>query len=495
MRRSTSSTIRPLLSAKVFSGVLTIALTGLLLLLPLSRARMQQPVTSVIPVTSVTPVMPVTVNALSQTVLPPTTSEALGLSWNGYADTNLKFSEFFAEDHTLVLRFMPQFPNAYEGPLVAENGTGRFVIGQGDYLSGTQGTKLFLAVGTRSQSYEAALRPGQWYHLAVVATTESTQRVFTLYLDGGQIGVPLAVPLNDPQLPRGTLRFGKRTDDQLVNLRNAQFFGMMDDIAVFDRALSASEIKILDAKVLQLVGNESDLLAGYTFNQGALPSKLTRPVTMHGAARKIGVSINRNDTADATVLPLPTEHVEMALPFPPGEAWEVIQGYDQANGSHKGYASFCWDFKIADQPQGGTYPNGSKGAPFYAAAQGAVVRVRQDGNSGLNNPANLVEIQHAREEISGYLHLQRNSAAVEVNNTVIRGQLLALTGDTGANLGAYHLHFATTDKQDGVSGFVTYPIAFSNYEVRDANGNWRHIMRGIPRNGEVIRVPPQPTIH
>src|SRR5207237_610722 len=58
------------------------------------------------------------------------TPMAAGLSWKGFVDTNLKFSEFFANDHTIVLRFMAQFPNAYEGPMVAENGSGRFVIGQ-----------------------------------------------------------------------------------------------------------------------------------------------------------------------------------------------------------------------------------------------------------------------------------------------------------------------------------------------------------------------------
>jgi hypothetical protein len=76
-------------------------------------------------------------------------SKALGLSWKGHADTSLAFSQSFGADHTIVLRFMPQYANAYEGPVVAENGPGRFVIGQGDWLSGPSGTKLYLGVGSQ----------------------------------------------------------------------------------------------------------------------------------------------------------------------------------------------------------------------------------------------------------------------------------------------------------------------------------------------------------
>ena len=44
---------------------------------------------------------------------------AVALSWKGYVDTDLKLSEFVASSHTIMLRFMPQFPTAYEGPFIA----------------------------------------------------------------------------------------------------------------------------------------------------------------------------------------------------------------------------------------------------------------------------------------------------------------------------------------------------------------------------------------
>src|SRR5262249_2161362 len=144
-------------------------------------------------------------------------SKALALSWKGYADTDLNFSEFYYRDHTIALRFMAQFPNAYEGPLVAESGSGLFMIAQGDYNSATAGTKLLLAVGSKTQTYPISfpsgpitvgLKPGWWYHLAVVATTSGTQRLFTPYLNA-PLGSPLSVSSTDPSRPVGTVRFGK----------------------------------------------------------------------------------------------------------------------------------------------------------------------------------------------------------------------------------------------------------------------------------------------
>ncbi|MFE8603476.1 LamG-like jellyroll fold domain-containing protein [Archangium violaceum] len=418
-------------------------------------------------------------------------SMAAGVSWKGHVDTNLGFSEFFAADHTYVLRFMPQFPNAYEGPFIAENGGGRLLIGQGDYAG--SGTKLLLAVGSASRSYPVTLKAGEWHHLAVVATTSGSTRSFTVYLNGAALSSPLSVQSTDAQLPSGTLRFGKRTTGQTVNGRNAQFYGFLDDVAVFNRALSASEIQYLMTNVPQLTGSESGLLAGYTFNQGTLPAKLARPVTFQGSARRIAVSSNRSNAVDAPDLPLPTQQVEMTLPFKTGEAWLVIQGYDDAAGSHKGYASFCWDFVLADKPQNAVYPNGSDGAPLYTAAPGSVVTVDQSSVSGTGNRSNMIEIEQAPGELAGYLHIRKDSAEVSLGGTVTRGQKVALTGDTGVGVGAHHLHLATTDMRDGTAGFVTFPVVFSNYEVRDALGTWKRVFRGIPQPGQVVRVPANPT--
>jgi hypothetical protein len=250
---------------------------------------------------------------------------------------------------------------------------------------------------------------------------------------------------------------------------------------VFTRSLSQTEIQSLPK---QLTGSENGLLAGYTFNQGSLPAKLARPVTLSGAAQQVAVSANRASATDAARLPLPTQHVEARLPFPPGEEWLVIQGYADPNGSHHGYAAFSWDFGLANKPCSSQYPYGSSGAPLYASAPGKVVTAHESEPAGTAT-SNLLELELAPNEIHGYLHIRQNGALVNLGNTVSRGQQVALTGSTGASCD--HLHFATTDIPDAGLGLLTFPIAFSNYEVRGVDGAWRPVSRGIPKVGEVVR--------
>jgi hypothetical protein len=64
----------------------------------------------------------------------PADNSAVGLGWGGAIDTDLQFSEFFTSDHTVAVLFLAQYPYAYVGPILAENGTGRYLIGQGDYV-------------------------------------------------------------------------------------------------------------------------------------------------------------------------------------------------------------------------------------------------------------------------------------------------------------------------------------------------------------------------
>lgn len=418
---------------------------------------------------------------------------AVALTWGGHVDTDVDFSEFFGKSHTLVVRFMPQFPNAYEGPFIAENGTGRFALGQGDFLDGVNGTKLFLAVGTKLITRQASLVAGRWHHLALAVGVTATQRRFSLYFDGSQLGQPFDVAVSEPDMPQGKLRFGRRTSGQTVNGRKAQCYGLLDDIAIFNHALTAAEIQNLRTNALTLTGNEAGLLAGFTFAENQLSAKLARPVMLRRGAAKRSTSANRSSSADARLLPLPERHREMDLPFPPGEAWFVIQGYDDSSQSHMGYASFCWDFRIADQPQQGAYPKGSDGAPFYAAAPGTVVTALESSGPGTGNTSNLVEIQQGPSEICGYLHLQKDKADVHHNDHVRMGQKLGLVGDTGTNVGAFHLHLATTDKTDGSPGFVTFPVTFSDYQRRDTTNGWANVQRGMPKRGDVIRIPPTPT--
>ena len=406
---------------------------------------------------------------------------ALACSWGGYADTDLDFAEFFAGDHTVAVRFMLQYPNAYSGPLLAVNGTGTYFIGQGDFLADSPGgqQKLVVQIGNVKQTYAANLGPGVWHHLAVVRSGNT----FTVYLDGKQTGGTLTP---GSLFPSGKLRFGKDTFDAALDGGGRQFYGLLDDAAFFKIALTEAGISAL-AGARHLTGKEEGLHAGYTFGHvppGGLTPKLSRRLTRTPAAFLAPVSANLDNAADAKLLPLSLTSF-MHLPFPVGQEWQVIQGFDTASGSHKGYASFSWDLILAGKPQ-----SESNLAPFSAAAPGVVNAVKEDSDSSA--AANLVTIKQADHEYCDYLHLALNSATVNKGDSVSEGRGLAKVGDTGANEGAYHLHLAVTNLGEANKGnggaFVTIPAPIANYEASDDSGRtWQHVLRGVPRAGQWIR--------
>ena len=177
---------------------------------------------------------------------------AAAFGWRGHADTDLTFSEFFNGAHTLVARFMPQYPRAGVGPVLAENGAGNFFVGQFPYFvtrdNGTivdHGSRLVMSIGSQQQTYEATLTEGEWHHLAVTRSGNT----FKLYLNGQHFMPDLVVSQTEPMLPAGNanLRPGRRTTGKDFGNREVQFYGLVDDVAVFNQALSAAEIQTLDA--------------------------------------------------------------------------------------------------------------------------------------------------------------------------------------------------------------------------------------------------------
>jgi len=71
------------------------------------------------------------------------------------------------------------------------------------------------------------------------------------------------------------------------------------------------------------------------------------------------------------------------------------------------------------------------------------------------------------------------------------GQRLAAVGDTGANPGAFHLHFGlgnAADTPQNHQPFVTIPASFTDYEASDDQGKtWHKVKRGVPQNGQWVR--------
>jgi len=118
------------------------------------------------------------------------------------------------------------------------------------------------------------------------------------------------------------------------------------------------------------------------------------------------------------------------LPFAYNTSHCLVQGYF-SRYSHKNRAAL--DFKM------------KKGTTVFAARNGVIIRVKEDGYKGGWNKkyrpeGNFIIVQHVDGSRAGYWHLQHNGALVNVGDTVVQGQLIGLSGRTGYALFS-HLHF------------------------------------------------------
>lgn len=433
---------------------------------------------------------------------------ALACTWNGYAQTGFEFSKLFSNNHTIAIRFLMQYPNGYAGAFFSVFGTGKYFVGQGDFqalqITPPEGetrpsrpgeTNLLIRIGDEVQRYPYAIASQGWHHVALVRTGNQMQ----VYIDG-LVKTPFQIPNN--VLPQGRLRFGHSDFRPGKHDRGGQFYGLLDDFALFNTDLTAQEVKKLsDAKRLtdveRLIGHDSFKL-GYVFRNlrpTSLPARLRGSLEINSPATFVEVSDLRDATLDLPKIPLPLNS-HMHLPFAPGDVWSVIQGYNDANGSHKGFAAFCWDF-------GRTGVKSSEGEMIYSASSGRVRHVIDCLSTGSEIPSYVAVIKE-RDESFDYLHIQKDSALVSRGDHVSFGTPVAHVGDVGVAAGAYHLHFGVSNgdvkNSDLVStncidmfepegpNYFTLPAAFSNYEA-EIDGEWKLMIRGIPEPGQRIRRP------
>jgi murein DD-endopeptidase MepM/ murein hydrolase activator NlpD len=395
---------------------------------------------------------------------------ALSLTWGGRADTNIAFSEFFAANHTVAARFMLQFVNVYAGPMLAVHGSGMYFIGNGDGGGGDNKISIRIGSGSLNVLIPASFKE-TWHHVAVVRNGTTC----TVYLDGASKGT---LTISSSSNPSGTIRLGR--SDEI----HQQFYGFLDDVAVFTAALSASQVAAL-AAATTLTGTEANLLAGFVFGDGpsaALPATLTRPVAYVPGARNVTLSNNRNNAADRPLLPLSLVS-HMRLPFAQGQIASVVQGFGDPTISHNGYAAFCYDFG---------FPNSDiNGYVFKASSPGTVAHVWEGGPNTSQGPSNFVTIEQGSSEFCDYLHLQQNSCAVNAEQTVSYGTDLAKVGRSGT--GGPHLHQAVTNLGEHTTDrahFVTIAFPFCNYEYTDDSGaSWHHVIRGYLKQGQWVRNP------
>ena len=493
---------------------------------------------------------------------------ALALSWQGHVDTDLQLPALLNADHTLVARFMMQFPIAGAGPIFSsQSGAGTFSVAKQDYdhtmllvvTYGDKSAKFSLpstpAVvaaqpppppGTFKPSLDIAWRAavaGRWFHLAVVRSG-STVKVF---LDGARI---MAVSGDtDPAgnldvtglvgLPSGTsiLRLGQLADaTRSTSPFFAQFYGLMDDVAAFNRAMSDSAVNHL-AQHPHAVSGETGLVGLYQFNYNpaAISNAVAHNVTFSGAAFPRHVSESGDSAKDAAKMLTPQHKTVFHLPFKRGLAFAVMWG-NEIDSHTGGGSAFSWDFQRVGNNI--DVQKESDGQPLAAVAAGRVVRAFDGGDAALT-PAektpkgnltdgyNVLLLEHRSGEQSLYLHVKTGSIAEAFAHAgylfspvpppndghyadnatwletsigtfdVSQGLWLTRIGNrtTPGDAANFHLHFSSMF--DGVAPLFTggltnftYPLAFSDYEVSDDLGHtWRSVKRGIPKNGQWVRRP------
>lgn len=122
------------------------------------------------------------------------------------------------------------------------------------------------------------------------------------------------------------------------------------------------------------------------------------------------------------------------LPFAKSSKFLLIQGYN-SKMSHRNELSL--DFKMR------------KGSKICAARAGVVTDIKEDSDvGGLNdaymNDGNYIIIKHNDGSEAMYWHLKKNGMLVNIGDTVLQGQHIGYSGNTGYTAFP-HLHFQVYD--------------------------------------------------
>jgi len=143
------------------------------------------------------------------------------------------------------------------------------------------------------------------------------------------------------------------------------------------------------------------------------------------------------------------------LPFPVGRSYKISQTYCFPDGSH--HIQLAYDFDIPI------------GADISAARSGTVIEIR-DGTPDTSDPTynnkhNYVLTEHNDGTVAFYAHLKLNGIFVKVGDSVIQGQVIADSGNSGFTGFRPHLHFGVYQFYPLREAYDV-PVNFSNTDGR-----------------------------
>lgn len=382
---------------------------------------------------------------------------ALALTERGSAVTDYSLSAIDHQPHTIAARVSFQYPHSYHNVIFGADATNDFRIEKVE--SGSHAydpPRLRVTYGGQSRTYVdqngftefiLGFEADRWYDLAVTVDSSNVVRV---YIDGTQAGVEEDGPL---VLPLGTWASGNLTFGEGATVDfSRQFYGLIDDVRIWERALTGAEVEALAAGTLP---------ADPPTRSWAFDAPANLP-TMLGNAT-VEVLTGSEDWSELQPTP---QHAPLQLPLE-GDLY-VVQGVDSPAGdSHRGYAAFALDLVNHAGP--------TRGMDVLAMAPGTVVFVRTGSPDDVANQTvpgctpcatgqtpvpgalaecvylpNAVVIDHGNGLFTESIHFIPGStpSSVQVGSTVQTGDVLGQVGKSGT--GGDHLHF-------GVASKVTLP--------------------------------------
>ena len=450
---------------------------------------------------------------------PPTAiqNHALLLNTGDRIATHFDLAQVAGKAHSVSFRAMLQYPNSYFGDMIGESGTGSYVLLKQNSGSSQCNDPPQLAsfIGGTFATYPNpsdttnGFAANKWY--TIIFTVNSDHQLHA-YVDGQPAGS--SVSLSSGAWATGVLQFGQRNPAN-TNPPDEyeQFWGMIDDVVIWDHELSSTEIANI-VKQPVVSAKAAGVLGSYTFDVQT-PGALV-PVDPDLIGGNQPIISGNDDDSQLFTQNLPNQKTAFSLPVK-GQ-WKVMQGSDSPPcGSHRGYASFSIDLMYHGDPAQ------TQGKPIYAAADGTVTMIRDTspddqpnekvpgcteckaGDGSCDYAANEITIKHADGEYSSYLHLGQGTVpqaikdAFKNNALVHKGDVIGLAGRSGTH--DYHVHFAMlwtetlpavpvttpgTDTPNSPCGYtpavpddrplVTRPFAFTDFWLQaNSAGSYQHV--------------------
>ena len=156
----------------------------------------------------------------------------------------------------------------------------------------------------------------------------------------------------------------------------------------------------------------------------------------------------------------PWQESDYVLPYTIGESYRLNQGNCSGFG-HSGFWQFGYDFEMPI------------GTIIAASRKGTVVHAQDGAIDGDRNRTNLITVEHVDGSVALYSHLTFNGVQVTVGQSVLAGDTIGLSGDTGNTGGLPHLHFSLHPCRSlpGLPGTDDCPTMPVNFRNTDANPN------------------------